>query len=71
LPTCSFQAPAGKQFKEWAVGSADSAIRVAASGSHTFAAATTVYAVWEDQPPALAAPLITAQPGDQAVTSGQ
>lgn len=43
-----FQAPKGKQFKEWAIGSVDGT-RVSEGGTYTFTSATTVYAIWEDE----------------------
>ncbi len=46
LPQNGFTAPSGKQFKEWALGSADGE-KVAAGGTYTFTNATIVYAVWE------------------------
>ncbi len=46
MPACAFTPLAGKQFKEWAVGSMSGA-RVAAGGTYTFINDTTVYAVWE------------------------
>jgi len=49
LPSCTLTPPVGKQFKEWAIGSADGT-KVAAGGTHTFTEDTTVYAVWENQP---------------------
>ena len=49
LPACEFTAPAGKQFKTWAIGSADGT-QVDAGDTHTFMADTTVYAIWEDIP---------------------
>ncbi len=48
LPNNGFIAPDGKQFKEWAIGDAATGTKVAAGGSYTFTATTTVYAVWED-----------------------
>lgn len=47
LPECGFTAPAGKEFKEWAVGSAGGD-RVSAGGTYLFTAPATVYALWED-----------------------
>lgn len=41
-------APVGKEFAYWAVGSADSEETVAAGGSYTFEAETTLYAVWKN-----------------------
>ena len=46
LPASSFNAPSGKRFKAWAIGSAAGS-QVSAGGSYTFTANTTVYAVWE------------------------
>ncbi len=49
LPENGFTPPDGKVFKEWAIGSKDSGIRVSANGTHTFTGNTTVYAVWMDE----------------------
>jgi len=42
-----FTAPAGKQFKAWAIGSPDGE-QIAAQGSYTIEGSVTIYAVWED-----------------------
>ncbi len=47
--TSAFTPPGGKQFKAWAIGSADGT-QVDAGGTYTFTADTTVYAVWENIP---------------------
>ncbi len=47
LPDCGFTAPAGKEFKEWAIGSIDGAVKNAGEG-YIFIENTTVYAVWQD-----------------------
>ncbi|MGI6403399.1 MAG: InlB B-repeat-containing protein [Oscillospiraceae bacterium] len=49
LPANGFTPPAGMRFVAWAIGD-PSGTQVSASGSHTFTANTTVYAVWEDIP---------------------
>ncbi len=49
LPACTFTAPTGQQFKEWAIGST-SGTKVNAGGTHTFTGNTTVYAIWEAIP---------------------
>ncbi len=67
LPACTFTAPTGQQFKEWAIGSTSGA-KVAAGSSHTFAAATTVYAVWEAAASAPVNPTVTGPTGNKAIT---
>lgn len=49
MPSCTLTPPAGKQFKEWAIGSADGT-KVATGGTYIFTENTTVYAVWEEEP---------------------
>lgn len=51
LPANGFTAPAGQQFKAWAIGSA-SGTQVNSGATHTFTDNTMVYAVWEDIPAA-------------------
>ena len=47
LPVCSFTAPEGMVFDKWAIGSTDSAIKVAANEPYVFNADTTIYATWK------------------------
>lgn len=47
LPACAFNAPAGKIFDKWAIGSANSGETAEAGAFHTFAGDTTVYALWK------------------------
>lgn len=49
LSDCSFTAPAGKQFREWAIGDVNG-ITQSPGESYTFTENTTVYAVWEEIP---------------------
>ncbi len=49
LPNCTFVAPAGKQFKCWALGSAEGA-RYNAGTEIDLTGDTTLYAIWEDIP---------------------
>ncbi len=49
LPDCGFTAPAGKQFREWAIGDVNGTTQ-SPGGSYTFNENTTVYAVWEEIP---------------------
>ncbi len=49
LPQNEFEAPIGKKFKEWAIGNANSSIKVAAGGTYTFTQSTEVFAVWVDE----------------------
>ncbi|NMD45100.1 MAG: LPXTG cell wall anchor domain-containing protein [Clostridiales bacterium] len=71
--TSAFTPPGGKQFKAWAIGSADGT-QVDAGGTYTFTADTTVYAVWENIPPynrgdiAIINAIIAAHPGKTGMT---
>ena len=47
LPVCSFTAPEGMVFDKWAIGSTDSAVKVAANEPYVFNADTTIYATWK------------------------
>lgn len=49
LPECGFDAPEGKEFDVWAIGSVDGE-RVPAGESCTFREGTIVYAIWKDVP---------------------
>lgn len=49
LSACTFTAPAGKQFKAWAISSKNGA-QVDAGEEFTFTEATTLYAIWTDRP---------------------
>ncbi len=51
LPANEFNPPANKQFKTWAIGTAQGPT-VNPGGKHTFTEDTTVYAVWEEIPAA-------------------
>ncbi len=71
--TSAFTPPGGKQFKAWAIGSADGT-QVDAGGTYTFTADTTVYAVWENIPEfnrgdiAIINAIIAAHPGKTGMT---
>ena len=47
LPVCSFTAPEGKVFDKWAIGSADSSVKIEANKYYAFSADTTIYATWK------------------------
>ena len=47
LPVCSITAPEGMVFDKWAIGSADSEIKVEAGSPYIFNADTTIYATWK------------------------
>lgn len=47
LPVCSFTAPEGMVFDKWAIGSADSTIKVAANEPYVFNSDATIYATWK------------------------
>lgn len=49
LPECTFTAPVGKVFDQWAVGSV-TGVKVPAGSRHTFSGDTTVYALWKTEP---------------------
>lgn len=48
MPTCTFEAPEGKEFSKWVIGSASGA-QVAAGGMYIFNADTEIYALWKDK----------------------
>ena len=50
LPVCEFEAPNGKRFAGWAIGSADALPIRLAGEKISISANTTIYAVWEEIP---------------------
>ena len=50
LPACTITAPSGKQFKRWALGSADSTTQFNAGDTYYLHKDVTFYPVWEDAP---------------------
>lgn len=69
LPANSFTPPTGKEFKAWAIGSADGE-QVNAGATYTFTGNTTVYAVWEPIPVATYTITATAGTGGSISPSG-